>query len=282
MKISAFWVNLVPGSALHCGDRGFNYGDGLFETLRYHQGRFQLLTAHLERLQRGCTALGIGYPASVIERQLDLVRNYLESEDIEQACLRLALSRGGGGRGYQPPDEQEPTLVCGLHAVPGSWGQAPAPVNAIHCELKLASQPLLAGIKHSNRLEQVLAAAEVAHAGVGEGILSNQRGELVCSVSGNLFAWNGQSWLTPPITDCGVAGTVRQFLLEQVAPLHGISMRVQTLPLTALDSITALATTNSLLGLRGISALAGTRYALESEVSQLYEAFRQTMEATST
>lgn len=282
MNLPAFWVNHDPQASLACDDRGFSYGDGLFETLRYHRGHFQLLNAHLQRLQRGCAVLDLAYPAQDIETQLNSASDYLHRAGIEQARLRLALSRGPGAPGYAPSLQPEAgTLVCALYEVTLPWGELPEPAHAIECDIRLASQPQLAGIKHSNRLEQVLAAAQVSRAAAQEGVVCNQRGEVVSAVSANLFAWDGDSWLTPPITDCGVKGTVRDFLFNDVGPRHNIPMREKNIAMADLGDFHSVIICNSIIGLRALASLDGRPLPQGEEITTLYRALIDTMEGAS-
>lgn len=198
-------------------DRGFAYGDGVFETLRIVRGSIPLLPWHERRLLDGCARLGI--PVSSAQ-----FHNLLDSLALpEQGILKLVVTRGSGGRGYRLPDDPQPRwraqhfpLVLpgdSLYRMGGTVGL---------CELRLATQPALAGIKHLNRLEQVLARREVDQHGWHEGIVCNSRGELVEGVAMNLFWRAGEQWFTPQLTDSGVAGVMRQWLLESWPLAHPV------------------------------------------------------------
>ena len=152
-------VNGVPTEMVPVQDRGFQYGDGLFETLAIREGRPLRWLAHMERLARDCAILGIPAPPEAV---LAAEADRLCSE--QQRCvLKLTVTRGCGGRGYAPPPEPEPTRVLALHdwpAYPRSfWNEG---ISAVVCRTRLAHQPQLAGLKHLNRLEQVLARRELA------------------------------------------------------------------------------------------------------------------------
>ncbi|MGH8075894.1 MAG: aminotransferase class IV, partial [Lysobacter sp.] len=139
--------------AIPADDRSFAYGDGLFETMRAHRGGVPWWDAHWSRLVRGAARLRIGLPDQ------QQARNEIESLlDGSGDVVKLIVSRGAGGRGYAPGDAIVPTWVLSRHAVPP---ELPSEGLMLRwCETRLALQPALAGLKHCNRLEQVLARAE--------------------------------------------------------------------------------------------------------------------------
>jgi 4-amino-4-deoxychorismate lyase len=193
------------------GDRGVAYGDGLFETVLLRDGAPCLWEAHLARLWRGCRVLAI--PAPTRER----LERPLAEAGPGLAVLKLMLTRGSGGRGYRPPVRPEPCLRWQLgpftpDEAPGLQG-----VRVRHCRLRLGIQPALAGLKHLNRLENVLARAEWDDEAVAEGILCDAEGRLVEATAMNLFWRRAGRLETPRLDRCGVAGTLRQALLDRLA-----------------------------------------------------------------
>ncbi|ALN90714.1 aminodeoxychorismate lyase [Lysobacter gummosus] len=193
--------------ALSPFDRGHAYGDGLFETLRAHRGQLPWWDAHWARLSRGAQRLRLALPDQ------DCVREQAAAMlDGADAVLKLILSRGEGGRGYAPPAQARPIWVLSRHPLP------PAPpasgLTLRWCDLRLSEQPALAGLKHCNRLEQVLARAEWDDPAIDEGLLRDRAGEVVCATAANVFALIDGQWRTPPLDRCGVAGVCREFLLE--------------------------------------------------------------------
>lgn len=197
----------VPGD-----DRGLAYGDGVFETLAVARGVAAGLDRHLARLARGCAALGFAPPPQAHVRAA-----------VEDACrapghgvVKVVVTRGSGGRGYAPPPEPKPRLLVSRHAWPEAVARMRARgVAAARLDARLGINPALAGIKHLARLEQVLAAAELAaRHGVEEGVVCDVRGRPVCGVQSNLFLVRGGTLLTPALTGCGVAGIIRDAILE--------------------------------------------------------------------
>ena len=259
MSLPAHWYNLQLDASPGCLDRGYRYGDSLFETLRYHQGKYHLLDYHLQRMCRGAEALGIDCPQQALVDQLCVGADYLAEHAVEQACVRLVLSRGGCEGGYAPT-EAAANISLTLTDIALSWGEQAAPAAVICCETTLAAQPQLAGLKHSNRLEQVLAAREVAACGADEGLLLNASGELISAVSANVFAVFDGTLLTPPIVDSGVAGTVRRLILEELAPAAGIEVAEEILPWADLQQASEMFLCNALMGIRAVDNYPGHHF----------------------
>src|SRR5690554_5854709 len=148
-------------------DRGLNYGDGLFETVRVVHGRAPLWPRHRERLQQGAARLGISFDVAALESALSVA-----CADVDSAVIKVLLTRGRGGRGYRIDPQQPATLRLSRHPLR-------LPSEALYrnglllgrCDLTLARQPALAGIKHLNRLEQVLARRQVDAEGWDDGLL---------------------------------------------------------------------------------------------------------------
>lgn len=196
-------------------DRGVAYGDGLFETVLLRDAEPQLWDAHLARLAKGCEVLAIPLPArDALERPLAAAGQGLQ-------ILKLTLTRGSGGRGYQPPGTPEPRLRWRLSPFAPISEHWTSGVRIRHCALRLGIQPALAGLKHLNRLENVLARAEWSAPDVAEGVLCDAEGRLVEATCMNLF-WRRHGRLeTPRLDRCGVAGTLREALRQRVT-LHEV------------------------------------------------------------
>lgn len=226
-------------------DRGLAYGDGVFETMHVHRGGIPWWDAHWERLSLGASRLGITLPDP---HQVHAAATGL-FEDGGDGVLKLLLSRGSGGRGYAPDLAAEPAWIVSRHPLPS----APRSGLSLHwCETRLAIQPALAGIKHCNRLEQVLARAECERAGMDEGLLRDMDGTVVSATAANLFALRDGAWTTPPVERCGVAGTCRAALL---APLRA---NVAPLSPDEVESADAVFLCNAVRGILPVARL-GTR-----------------------
>jgi 4-amino-4-deoxychorismate lyase len=241
-------IDGVPSDQLPATDRGLAYGDGLFETIRIHRGKPLFLDLHLQRLALGCERLGI---ATAIPQW----RQWLERalQEAAPACvLKLIVTRGSGGRGYRPPESAQPRCIISLHDLPPPGQPDPREgIKAFVCEQRLALQPALAGIKHLNRLEQVLASREFPDASWHEGLMCDYAGNLVEGTRSNLFvAVNGRLF-TPDLTQCGIAGILRAQLLT----LFGSRVEVGTLHKNCLLDVEEIFVCNSVLGIWPVTQL---------------------------
>lgn len=192
-------------------DRGLLYGDGLFETIRFHHGVAPLWRRHMQRLRDGCECLGLEPPDP--GRLADESVHVLDGRS--EGVVRITLTRGVGERGYAPPACPAATRIVSAHPLPAldpDWYRHGIRVRS--CGLRLAVQPRLAGVKHLNRLEQVLARAEWTDPGIVEGLLFDRDGQLVSATAANVFGVLEGVPVTPTIDTCGVAGVMRAELLE--------------------------------------------------------------------
>lgn len=204
-----FSVDFVDGDRIPAADRGFTYGDGLFETLRMVDGRAPLWSRHAARLRDGCARLRM--PAPEAEAILAEVERL--AKGLSDAVARVTLSRGDGVRGYALPQPQQPRVVVQVSPLSLDAGAYAEGVSVRLCDTRLAAQPLLAGMKHLNRLEQVLARAEWSDATWTEGLMLDDRGDVVCATAANVFAVFDGQLVTPPVDRCGVAGVARAEIL---------------------------------------------------------------------
>ncbi|MGC1387195.1 MAG: aminodeoxychorismate lyase [Steroidobacteraceae bacterium] len=212
------WINGRSRTVIDHRDRGLQYGDGVFETMRVRRHRVRLLDFHLDRLSEGCRRLKIEPPgAARLRRELES-RAALRAE----AVLKLIVTRGAGSRGYRPSGEERCTRIMSLHAVP-----TPRPAVRVRvCATRLGGNPLLAGIKTLNRLESVMARSEWRDPRVWEGLLRDLDGNFVSGTMSNLFIRSGSYLMTPILDRCGIAGVMRRWVLEQalhvgLRPLEG-------------------------------------------------------------
>jgi 4-amino-4-deoxychorismate lyase len=230
-------------------DRGLAYGDGLFETIRAVDGAVPLWDRHMARLSDGCRRLGLPAPdAGVLSRESARV-----IEGIPDAVVKIIATRGRGERGYAPPGSIRVTRIVAAFPsppLPSDWYRGGIRVRC--CELRLAAQPRLAGIKHLNRLEQVLARAEWSDAAVVEGLLFDQAGNLVSATAANVFVGIDGGLLTPPIDQCGVAGVLRGALLDALS-----GVQVRTIMKEDLMRADEMFLTSSVRGVLPVRALDG-------------------------
>jgi 4-amino-4-deoxychorismate lyase len=217
---------LINGSfdyAISPFDRGFAYGDGVFRTLVMRNGVPESWPQHYQKLVADCAAINIVCPSA--ELLMDDLQQLFTPDEV--AVAKVIITRGEGNRGYTPPPITAPMRVVTKSAMP----EYPAErfsvgVNLHVCETRLALQPKLAGIKHLNRLENVLARMEWndAHtaSGIADGILLDTNDNVIECTAANIFARFGDTLITPSLAQCGVAGITRQRIIELA---HTLSLK---------------------------------------------------------
>ena len=238
-------VNGVEGTGVAADDRGLQYGDGLFETMAAADGRILHFDLHLARLEEGCRRLGIPMPAtSVLEQDCSRVL-----EGLGSATVKLMVTRGPGPRSYRPP--AEPTVSRIVISAAGKARFEHTPLTVRVCTTRLGMNPALAGMKHLNRLEQVLACAEWEDPDIAEGLMLSMDDRLVCATAANLFMVQEGCLFTPEIRDCGVAGVMRSLVLEAARQLD-IRYSVEDLTLERLAGAEEVFLTNAVVGIRPV------------------------------
>lgn len=193
-------------------DRGFLYGDGLFEVVRVCNGRPFRWEQHWERFERGVRLLKLTPPYSVTET-LALAHQLIRKNKMPEALLRVTLSRGLGLRGYSPRGADRPTFVLSLHPLPPQYTRLPQ-WKLVTATQRLPDQGALAGFKTANKLPQILARAEADAAGADEALLLNAAGRVVEGTTSNLFWLRGQTMFTPPLATGILPGITRTVMLE--------------------------------------------------------------------
>jgi len=210
------WINGRPAAVVAYRDRGLQYGDGLFETMRVRRRSIRLLEYHVDRLYDGCRRLMIQAPNERVLRS-ELLR--IAAQRAE-GVLKLIVTRGSGARGYRPSGRERCTRIAALYAVPrGSAAATLDPARVRLCKTPLGMNAALAGLKTLNRLDSVLARSEWDDARIWEGLMRDADQNIVCGTMSNLFLRQGSSLLTPVLDRCGVAGVMRRWVLEQASAL---------------------------------------------------------------
>ncbi len=234
-------------------DRGLAYGDGLFETIRVADRSLPWWPLHLQRLLQGAQRLAITPPDPhwLHAQCIDLL-DASDASIYRHGIIKLILTRGVGSRGYMINGDEKPMIVLSIYSRPAVVTRA---LRLIVCQTQLADQPRLAGIKHLNRLEQVLARAEVTSAGADEGLLCDRDGHVICATSANVVAKIGERWITPVIDRCGVAGVCRRWLLDQ-----SFDAVQQPLTVRQIKDADAVFLCNAVRGILPVGALEDRRW----------------------
>jgi 4-amino-4-deoxychorismate lyase len=249
------WINGRKGARIDYRDRGLQYGDGVFETMRVRRGEIRLMEYHVERLDMSCRQLDIaGPPLPALRRELARIAA-LRREGI----LKLIVTRGAGPRGYRPTGREGCTRILSLHALPKTvLAEGSTPVRVRLCATPLGLNPRLAGLKTLNRLESVLARAEWSDARIWEGLMRDVDENIVCGTMSNLFVRRGASLMTPVLDRCGVAGVMRRWILETAGDLGlcPVERRIRWQDLSAAEEVFM---SNAVVGVRSVgSVLRGT------------------------
>ena len=240
-------------------DRGLQYGDGLFETIAFIGNEAPLWERHMARLGHGCEVLGIAPPQTDL-----LLREARSLLGNDRRILKIIVTRGGQGRGYFP-GEGEPTRI--LYTRPWLTSERGG-IRAHLCQTRLARGGALAGLKTLNRLEQVMAAREAAAAGCSEGILCDADGFLVEGIMSNLFWYRQGKLFTPDLQQSGVAGVMREFVLDLCARI-GLPLSLVREKAEVLKQAEAVFLTSA-TGIATLSECDGNQYdirAVPNEIS---------------
>jgi len=262
MLINGISTELVPAT-----DRSLHYGDGVFETVAVQDGRLELWSAHLRRLQGGCERLG--FPAPDPELLTGEAAGLAQTR--ERAVLKIIVSRGSGGRGYRPPGDPSPTRILSLHPWP-EWpdGYRSQGIQARICATPLGRNPRLAGIKHLNRLEQVLARSEWRDPDIAEGVMLDTEGLLIEGTMSNLFMVRNGTLLTPDLSRCGVAGIMRGMVMD-VARQQNVCCVTGHFTVRDLAAADEVFLTNSIIGIWPVCRIDAVEYASPGEITLLLQ-----------
>ena len=253
-------------------DRGLHYGDGLFETLKVLRGRPLFLEQHLQRLRQGCERLRLAQPQWNALRE----ETQILAKDAERAVLKILLTRGQGGRGYRIAERSSTNRIIIRYPFPHypehfyRHG-----VEVRMCDTRLAANPQLAGIKHLNRLEQVLARSEWQEESIAEGLMMDHNGHIVEATMSNVFLVGNGRLCTPDVKTCGIAGIMRQQVLDMAQDL-GISHDITEVKKSDLLTASEIFLTNSVIGIWPVRKVLAEAY-IDYKIGPVTEKLMQTL-----
>ncbi|MGH8509684.1 MAG: aminodeoxychorismate lyase [Gammaproteobacteria bacterium] len=251
----AILVNGQPDPCVNASDRGLHYGDGLFETLAIVKGTLSYWDRHYSRLALGCERLGFPRP----EERLLLKEAHGCSSGVQRGVLKLILTRGTGTRGYRAANSAMPTRIWVLYAWPEYpehyWQRG---ITVRLCTTRLARNRSMAGVKHLNRLEQVLARSEWNDPAIAEGLMLDTSGFLTEGTMSNVFLVRGRKLFTPDLSVAGVCGIMRGVIIEAAKRL-GIETRVKAMRLSELWCADHAFVCNSVVGIWPIAEVIARR-----------------------
>jgi 4-amino-4-deoxychorismate lyase len=250
-------VNGVETDQVSVMDRGFQYGDGLFETIAAYRGTPLLWTGHLLRLRRGCERLHLDMPDETLLWQ----ETARVVDGAERAVVKITLTHGPAGRGYARVAWAPPTRVVSAR----HWPNYPAThardgVDLRWCQTTVPRNPCLAGIKHLNRLAQVMARAEW-ETDYAEGLMCDEAGFVIEGTMSNVFGVFGDTVITPDLSQSGVAGVMRAEVMR-AARSCGLVCREDWITPATLATADELFLTNSIIGVWPVRTLAARSYTI--------------------
>jgi len=252
-------------------DRGFLYGDGLFETMLISRGKPFRWTQHLDRLQRGADFLKIELPFTP-EALRQFADELIAKNKTPEALLRLTLSRGVGIRGYSPRGAENPTIVMSLHPAPARDANNPPHWNLIMSSHRLPANEALAQFKTCNKLAQILARAEADAAGADEALLLNTDGFVVEGASSNLFWIQAGTICTPSLASGILPGVARAVVLEICQQL-GLPIREANVSVEKLKCADGIFVSLSSLGVVEVISLNGAIVKASTISKQIQESY---------
>lgn len=251
-------INGLLDDRIAISDRGLQYGDGLFETMAFRAGKIEFLEAHIARLIDGCRRLNIAFShAESLINELNIVRQSLGDND---AIIKIIITRGSGGRGYLASSGIEPTRIISTHSLPSypaHYSQAGVKIRL--CKHTLSENSALAGIKHLNRLDQVLARNEWHDSDIAEGIMLDHARNVIEGTMSNVFIVKAGKLLTPLLDKSGVTGVMRAQIMLLTAELNicAVETKIHIDEFMAADEIFI---SNSVIGIWPVSEMNNTFY----------------------
>lgn len=245
-------------------DRGLHYGDGVFETISVREGRLRFESLHRARLAEGCRRLAIELDQDGL---WDGARAL--AAELPSCTLKVLVSRGSADtRGYAPSGTERARVLL-LAYPPASGPDIPSRVRVALLQAVLGENPQLAGIKHCNRLEQVLARRQLhAHGNAFEGLLASSSGHLVSGTMSNVFLEQDGVLMTPQLERCGIAGVMRAVVLREAAAM-GVAVQVTEMPTSVLQRCNGLFLTNARIGVLPVNEVDGRELAVSATVEAL-------------
>ncbi|GMQ47080.1 aminodeoxychorismate lyase [Vibrio sp. 10N] len=262
-----YWRDGQPVERISVSDRSFQYGDGCFTTILTKDGKLQLWAQHVKRMEHALRQLAID-PVD-----WNALRDDIENRALPdpQAGIKLHVSRGEGGRGYSAQVHRGPFVTISCFEYPQNYDELRE--NGIEMtisEVKLGHSPILAGLKHNNRLEQILAKSDVENAGYLDGIVLDFKGNVIETTMANLFWVKGKQVFTPELSLAGVSGVMREQVLELLNAL-GQSVTVDHFTAETLLDADEVFVTNCILGVAPVTKIREVEFSKGSLTKQIQE-----------
>ena len=279
MKNTVSWIDGRASDQIDIDDRGLAYGDGLFETITVEGGVPQFLTLHLQRLQNSCVRLDIALNAKILSHEIQQLLSSQRLMCQQRVILKVIITRQATGRGYQSVAGTQGRRILQLIPVGDSDHDRLAQgVQLRVCDSRLSINPLLAGMKHLCRLENVLARAEWSDKSIYEGVMLDTEGFITEGVMSNIFLVKNGVLVTPHLDRCGVTGIVRELIFKRLAPSLNIPVSLDRVLLEQLNDADEIFISNSLIGIVPVIAITAFTKPIGAVTKALQRAFSQEIE----
>ncbi len=244
-------------SQIDQADRGFQYGDGLFETMVYRNGQLLFWKEHLHRLNLGCERLNI--PPVTEQQWLEDLKQLKTHLNEPQAVIKIMLTRGSGGRGYCYTTNATTTRIVAQYPWPQYPDSVRHGVRLCICKTPVTVNIALAGIKHMNRLDNVLARNEWQDPEIIEGLMLDDVNNVIEGTMSNIFMVRNNILLTPSLSRAGVQGIIRDKIID-LARNNAFKIEETTISLDDLFTMDEVFVTNSLIGIWPVNQIENTSF----------------------
>ncbi len=270
------WVNAELQNSVSAFDRGLAFGDGLFETMRVSNSSVPLIEYHIDRLLLGASSLGIAVSSDDVRSDIALALSEIKSKQSSIYRLKYILTRGESDSGYAPNPRGSATRIMLLQSYDAGLNRLlqQQGIKTCTCQWRLSDQPALAGIKHLNRLDQVMARQEYLDSDCYEGLMLDQTGRYIEGTMSNIFAvTDADEIISPQLDTCGVEGVMKRVVVETLCP--EIEKNCFEAEITRMDDFKEVFITNALIGIIPVIAVDNDTFSIGAVTRSLQQALKQ-------
>jgi len=234
-------INGKINNEISIADRAFNYGDGIFTTAKISHGQIEYLAQHIARLSTSCDVFSINF-----SQKEDLILEITNQAKLyEQGVIKIVITAGQGGRGYSRKGVGKSNIVISIHDVPPHYeGWQEEGINLGIATHQLGLNPMLKGVKHLNRLEQVLIRAELDQQSKDDLVVTNINNQIIEASAANIFWFKDEQLFTPNLDESGVFGIIRQQVIDSTSDINIVKADIKV-----LEEATAIFICNCVMGI---------------------------------
>ncbi len=250
-------IALVNGGVcdnVSIADRGFAYGDGLFETILFEQNTLPLLSYHLDRLFSGLSLIKISLDKDSLAGQVSQFLDLLRSESIVRAKIKIVVTRGVQGEGSYASGCGAPTVVITAQPIIEDFDSGG--VSLVVSPLPLPAFPPLAGVKSTSRAPYIAVTQQVERQPGQEVLLLDSDAHVVETMHHNIFMVKGKTLSTPLIKTCGVRGVMRECIIQELAQRLDFDVKEEDISVLELQKSDEVFICNAVRGIAAVNELA--------------------------